>query len=280
MLCPGEYSKPEYSGHRVFIDVLCVQQKDVKPEEVVGTTHSNYTKCWITVFVNGNYLKRAWCCLEIAVSTNDDCRITVIGSCDDVSGRNFFDNFIATSKSDVGLIRNEILTLFGTKEKFDSVVARAMEVLFVERHKQQACRLFNTSRADRPRWRQYLSVTQPPSLPRDRCRDFDVLSGAVDLDILSSAASSPTRNSASRSLRIFLLSTLADTMLEWSFFYQDVVPLLRQYARLCQLDLVFCDMRCGRREDETLSLETLIEEVERCRAESEGLCCIMLLGDK
>ena len=264
----------------MFIDVLCVPQQNVETKAVVRTTHSNYTETWITVFVNGNYLRRAWCCLEFAVSANGDCRITVIGSCDDVSGNNFFDDFTATSKSDIGLIREEILTLFGTKEKFNCVVARAMEVLFVEKHKQQVCKLFGINRAERPEWSRFLSVTQPPSLPRDRCSDFDFLSGAVDLSILSSATASPTRNSASRSLRIFLLSTLADTMLEWSFFYQDVAPFLQKYARMCQIDLVFCDMRCGRREDEALPLDILMEEVERCKTNSAGLCCIMLLGDK
>jgi hypothetical protein len=275
LLCAAEFDKPEYAGHRVFIDVLCVPQSGVKSDDVVGTTHSNYSGCWTVVFVDGNYLQRAWCAMEIAVSTNDGCRITVVGSCDAVSGKEFFDNITATNPSDISLIKREILNLFKTKEKFNGVVAKAMEVLFVEKHKRQVCELFNLRRADRPEWSRFLSVTQPPSLPRDRSRDYDVLSGAVDLNILTGASSS-----VSRALRIFLLSTLMDTLLEWSFFCQDVLPFLQQYARLCQLDLVLCDMRCGSREDEALPLETVMTEVERCRVESAGLCCIMILGDK
>lgn len=256
-------------------------QQNVESEEVVGTTHITYTNCKVTVFVAGGYLKRVWCGLELAVSTNDDCEITVIGSCDAVSGKDFFNNMDATSKSDIKLVKDEILKLFGTEEKFNSVVARAMEVLFVESHKRRVCNLFDvTRRADRPAWHRFLSITQPPSLPRDLSRDFDLLNGTIDLNILCGANSSKTSFSASRSLRIFLLSTLADTMLEWSFFYQDVAPFLQQYAQLCQLDLVYCDLRCGSREEETLPLETLMAEVERCRVESAGLRCIMLFGDK
>jgi hypothetical protein len=234
----------------------------------------------MVVFVDGKYLTRAWCCLEIAVSTSDDCKITVIGSCDAVAGKEFFDNIVATNKSDIELIKKEILKLFETKQSFNAVVASAMEVLFVEKHKRQACELFGTLRADRPEWIRYLSVTQLPSLPRDSSRDFDVLSGAVNLNIPFGAASSANCNSTSRSLRIFLLSTLTDTVLEWSFFHQDVVQFLQQYARLCQMDLVLCDLRCGSRENEALPLETLIAEVERCKAESAGLSCIALIGDK
>ena len=241
----------------------------------MGTTHSNYSDCWTVVFVDGNYLQRAWCAMEIAVSTNDGCRITVVGSCDAVAGKEFFDNITATNPSDISLIQREILTLFDSKEKFNGVVAKAMEVLFVEKHKRQVCDLFNTLRADRPEWSHFLSVTQPPSRPRDRSLDYDVLSGAVDLNLLFGASSS-----VSRTLRIFLLSTQADTMLEWSFILQDVLPFLRQYARLCQLDLVFCDMRCGSRDEEALPLETVMGEMERCMKESVGLYCIMILGDK
>jgi hypothetical protein len=194
-----------------------------------------------------------------------------------VHEKNFYKNMVATVDSDILLIKEEITKIYGTEGKFNDEVARAMEVLFVEGQKRQVCTLFNDKRrADRPEWSRFLSVTPLPSLPRDRNRDFDILSGTVDL---SMSTSSPICCS-SRSLRIFLLSTLMDTVLEWSFFYQDVVPFLQQYARLCQLDLVFCDLRCGSREDEALPLATVMAELERCKTESAGLCCIMLLGDK
>jgi hypothetical protein len=194
-----------------------------------------------------------------------------------VHEKKFFENMVATVPSDIQLIKDEIIYLYHTAQQFNDEVARAMEVLFVEGHKRQVCQLFYTRRIDRPEWSRFLSVQPLPCLPRDRDRDFDVLSGAVDL---STSASSLIGSKSLRSLRIFLLSTLADTVLEWSFFYQDVVPFLQQYARMCQLDLVLCDLRCGSREDEALPMETVMKELERCKTESAGLCCIMLVGDK
>ena len=258
--------------------MLCVPQQNVDSKQVVQTTKSTYSDVWVVVFVTDSYLTRAWCCMEIAVATGSGCRITVVGTYTMVSEKKFYENMVATVPSDISLIKDEIKSLYGTEDKFNDEVSRAMEVLFVEAQKRQICELFNnTRRADRPEWSRFLTVTPLPSLQRDRNRDFDVLSAAFDLSI---SASSPISNKSSRSLRIFLLSTLADTVIEWSFFYQDVLPFLQQYSRLCQLDLVLCDLRCGSREDEALPLQTVMAELERCKTESVGLCCIMLLGDK
>lgn len=257
--------------------MLCVPQQAVTSPQVVQTTKSTYSYVWFVVFVTDDYLSRAWCCMEISVATGCGCKITVVGFCKMVREKKFYQNMVASVPSDIPLIQAEIKSLYGTEEKFNDAVALAMEVLVVEGNKQKVCELFNTRRVDRPEWSRYLSVTQLPSMPRDRNRDFDVLSGAFDLNI---PASPLTSNNTSRSLRIFLLSTLADTVLEWSFFNQDVWPFLLWYARLCQLDLVFCDLRCGSREDEALPLQTVMAELERCKTESAGLCCIMLLGDK
>jgi hypothetical protein len=225
------------------------------------------------VFVTDDYITRAWCCLEIAVATESGCKVTVVGSCKRILKKEFFESMVATESTDIPLIKNEIERLYGTGTKFNNIVARAMEVLYVEVHKRQVCKLFNTARSLRPDWSRNLSITKPPSLLRDRGRDFDVLSGAVDLSAVRS-------NNTSRSLRIYLLSTLTDLILEWSFFYRDVVPFLQDYARRCQLDLLFCDMRCGSREEEALPLDILMAEMERCKAESMGLCCFAILGDK
>ena len=170
------------------------------------------------------------------------------------------------------------MSIYGTKEVFICTVARALELLFVEAHKRQPCNLFEDKRADRSKWKQTLSSPSPVSLPRDRRRDFDILTG---LELLQSE-SSPSRllRAPSRTLRVLLISTQTDTVLEWSFFHQDVVPFLKVTARRVGLDLVICDVRCGSREEEGLPVETLLAELDRCKAESAGLCCVALIGDK
>ena len=278
MLCPGEYSKPEYAGHRVFIDVLCVPQENVKTEEVVKTTHLNYTKCWITVFVGKDYLNRAWCCLEIAAGTNDDCRITVIGSCDAISDKDFFDNIDATNKSDIKLIKKEILKLFQTKEKFNGIVARAMEVLFVAALKKVSCDLLKfdcPSRADRQAWRQRLPSLNPTRRGRNKQQDWDILTGN-----LSSSIPHEPNTKISRVVKVFLASTFSDTVLEWNLFHQDVVPYLKLCARNRGIDLVFVDIRFGNRDEDALREEIVIAELERCKMESCGMFFILLTGNK
>jgi hypothetical protein len=273
ILCPGEYRKPEYAGQRVFIDVLCVPQQDVNTEEVVGTTHSNYTNCWTVVFVKGDYLKRAWCCLEIAASTNDDCKITVIGSCDSVSGKDFFDNIIATQKSDVDLIQKEILKLFENKEKFNGVVAKAMEVLFVAAQKKVVCCLYDsTLRVNRHDWQERLNSKNPTKQERNKQQDWFYMTGNLSIDVIA--------NSTSRVVKVFLCSTFGDTVLEWNFFHQDVAPFLKLCARNRGIDLVFVDIRFGNRDEDALREEIVLAELERCKAESSGIFFLLLTCNK
>ena len=256
---------------RLFIDVLCVPQQNVESGAVVGTTRSTYTDCWLVVFVEGDYLTRAWCALEIAVGMDAGCRLTVIGSCDMIKGKDFYDQIVATKKTDADLIRKEILIIFQTKEVFNEVVAGAMQVLFVNAQKSMHFARLGVPREERTEWKERLPSTNPKLLPRNKTEDWDVISGN-----LSSAILEATR----RTLRVFLSSTLSDTVVEWRFFLQDVMPYLQACARNRGIDLEVSDMRFGNTDEENLSLELRLPELERCRKESAGLFCVLLTGDK
>ena len=281
---PDEFDKPEYQDEDAFIDVLCVPQKDVQSADVVQTTKSTYSGCWLVIFVDGNCLRRAWCALEIAVGTSTKCRLTVLGNCDVLEGKRFYEELDATVKSDIDLIRKEILTIFKTVEIFNEVVARAMQVLFVVAQKSKEYDVLATSRRtedkefngftkpreERVDWISRMSSTNPKMLPRDREQDWAVMTGkvsAVDLD------------ATPRALRVFLSSTFSDTVLEWRFFLQDVVPYLKVCARNRGLDFDVSDMRFGNKDEESLSLDSRLAELERCRRESAELFCLVLLGN-
>ena len=90
---------------------------------------------------------------------------------------------------------------------------------------------------------------------------------AVDLD------------AAPRALRVYLSSTFSDTVLEWRFFLQDVVPYLKVCARNRGLDFDVSDMRFGNKHEESLSLDCRLAELERCRTESAEVFCLVLLGN-
>jgi hypothetical protein len=129
MFHADEFAKPLYQGQRVFIDVLAVPQMQVTSPEVVQTTKSNYRDCWVVIFLNGGIFNRAWCCLEAAICTSAKCKIDVVGVLDRSKGSNFFDTMQATVESDIPLIKQEIIALFGTPDKFNSAVTAAADIL-------------------------------------------------------------------------------------------------------------------------------------------------------
>jgi len=267
---PEEFDKPEYRDEHAFIDVLCVPQKNVQTAEVVQTTKSTYSGCWLVIFVGGNCLRRAWCALEVAVGTSTKCRLTVLGSCEIITGKRFYEELEATVKSDIDLIKTEILQIFGTEQAFNEVVARAMQVLFVVAQKSKEYNVFTTPREQRVEWISRMSSTNPKMLPRDREQDWAVMTGkvsAIDLD------------ATPRALRVFLSSTFSDTVLEWRFFLQDVVPYLKVCARNRGLDFDVSDMRFGNKHEESLQLDTRLAELERCRNKSADVFCLVLLGN-
>jgi hypothetical protein len=267
---PDEFDKPEYQDEHTFIDVLCVPQRDVQSAAVVQATKSTFSGCWLVIFVGGNCLRRAWCALEIAVGTSTKCRLTVSGSCEIITGKRFYKELEATFQSDIDLIKVEILKIFQTEQAFNEVVARAMQVLFVVAQKSKEYNIFATPREQRVDWISRMSSTNPKMLPRDREQDWAVLTGkvsAVDLD------------ATPRALRVFLSSTFSDTILEWRFFLQDVVPYLKVCARNRGLDFDVSDMRFGNKHEESLPLDTRSAELERCRTESAEVFCLVLLGN-
>ncbi len=99
----------------------------VTSPEVVQTTKSNYRDCWVVIFLNGGIFNRAWCCLEAAICTGAECKIDVVGVLDRSRGSNYFEAMQATVESDIPLIKQEILALFGSPERFNSEVAKASD---------------------------------------------------------------------------------------------------------------------------------------------------------
>jgi hypothetical protein len=267
---PDEFDKPEYQEEHAFIDVLCVPQKNVQSAEVVQTTKSTYSCCWLVIFVDGNCLRRAWCALEIAVGTSTQCRLTVLGSCEIITGKRFYSELEATFQSDIDLIKMEILKIFETEQAFNEVVARAMQVLFVVAQKSKEYNVFATPREQRVDWISRMSSTNPRMLPRDREQDWAVVTGKV---------SAVDMGATPRALRVFLSSTFSDTVLEWRFFLQDVVPYLKVCARNRGLDFDVSDMRFGNKHEESLPLDTRLAELQRCRTESADVFCLLLLGN-
>ena len=270
---PDEFDKPEYQDEYVFIDVLCVPQGNVVSAQVVQTTKSTYSKCWLVIFVAGNCLSRAWCALEIAVGTSTGCKLTVIGSCDLIDEKKFFEKLDATVESDIKLIKEEILCIFHSKEEFNEVVARAMQVLFVfaQKNTKFSAFKFGTPREQRTGWIAKMQSKTPKMTPRDRLQDWSIIVGDT-----SAVSLEETR----RVVRVFLSSTFSDTVIEWSFFLQDVVPYLKVCARNRGLDFDVSDMRFGNTPEESLPVEVRLAELERCGNESAGMFYVLIAGNK
>ena len=264
-----EFDKPEYQDERIFIDVLCVPQTNVG--DVVKTTKSTYRGCWLVVFVDGNYLTRAWCALEIAVGMSTGSRLTVIGSCDMIQDKNFYDKLAATIPGDVDLIKTEIRDIFRSVEAFNEVVADAMQVLFVMAQKNKDYGTIKPPRQERSGWQARLPSTNPERKPRDKAEDWEVVAGKTST---ANLVATP------RAVRVFLSSTFSDTVLEWRFFLQDVVSYLKRCARNRGLDLDVSDMRFGDKEEESLTHDVRMAELKLCRKESAGVFYLLLLGDK
>lgn len=274
-LFPGEFDKPEYKNARIFIDVLCVPQNALP--DVFETTKRTYSNCWMVVFVDGNYLTRAWCCLEIAFATMTGSRLTVIGQCSMVGSKNFFETMKATVETDIPEIKAAIKQLVKSNDesqaahRFNNRVSHAMEVLFIQAHKDRVCNLFGgKARAVRDDWGERMKFVSPEHIPRDREKDWAVLTGLAET----------VQQAWSRTVRLFLLSTQTDTVLEWSFFFQDCVQYLMDCARERGLELILSDMRNGSREEDALPLDALAAELRCCMDNSAGLACLAILGSK
>ena len=237
---------------------------------VVATTKAIYSNCWVVIFVDGNCLRRAWCALEIAVGTSTKCKLTVIGSCEIIQGKRFYQELEATFENDILLIKNEILRIFKSEEDFNEVVASAMQVLFIAAQKSKEYPALLPPREQRAEWAARMPSTNSQMRPRDKSEDWSVLTGNV------SAAS---LRATPRGVRVFLSSTFSDTVLEWRFFLQDVVPYLKACARHRGLDFDVSDMRFGNTREESLPLEVRVAELERCGKESAGVFYVLVAGN-
>ena len=240
---------------------------------MVATTKAIYSNCWVVIFMDGNCLRRAWCALEIAVGTSTNSKLMVIGACEIIQGKRFYQELEATFESDIVLIKNEILRIFKSEEEFNEVVAGAMpamQVLFISAQKSKEYPALHPPREQRAEWAARMPSTNPQMRPRDKSEDWSVLTGNV---------SHASLRAAPRAVSVFLSSTFSDTVLEWRFFLQDVVPYLKACARSRGLDFDVSDMRFGNTREESLPLEVRVAELERCSKESAGVFYVLVAGD-
>jgi len=257
-----------------------VPQNEEELPNVFETTKTTYSNCWMVIFVLGGYLTRAWCCLEIAFATTTGSKLTVIGQCSMVESKQFFDTMVATNPDDIPQIKAAIKELVKrddekqVADRFNDIVSRAMEVLFVQAHKDHVCNpIDKKARAFRDGWAERMKFVSPEQLPRNREKDWAVLTGLAE-------TVQTVQEAGSRTVRVFLLSTQMDTVLEWSYFLQDCAQYLTDCARVRGLDLILSDMRNGSREEDALPLDTLAAELKCCIDNSAGLACLAILGSK
>ena len=236
---------------------------------VVLTTKAVYSNRWLVIFVNGNCLRRAWCALEIAVGTSSGCKLTVIGSCDIIKGKHFYEELQATVEKDIALIRTEIIQIFKSEKDFNEVVAQAMQTLFVVAQKSKKLPDMWPPRSQRAEWSSRMESKNPNIIPRDREQDWSIISGN---------ASGASLRVTQHGLILFLSSIFSDTKLELNYAFQDVFEYVKECARNRGLDFNVSDMRFGNTHEESLPLEVRIAELERCAKESAGVFYVLVAG--
>ena len=113
----------------VWNDVLIVNQFSISSsEQVVGTTDQIYCDCKVWVFLDDDYLGRAWCLAETGQYTREksNCVITVYGKAELKPGRDFLGSMDAGYKGDLPLIEQYILGKFESKAVFNQAIDRAI----------------------------------------------------------------------------------------------------------------------------------------------------------
>ena len=116
---------PENLNELVWIDVLVVSQFSISSsDQVVGTTYGIYCKCKVWVFLDNEYLGRAWCLAETGQYTNPEssCAITVYGKAELKQGTDFLGCMDAGAKQDLPLIEKYILGKYKSKEAFNHAI--------------------------------------------------------------------------------------------------------------------------------------------------------------
>jgi hypothetical protein len=82
---------------------------------------------------------------------------------------------------------------------------------------------------------------------------------------------------------VFISSTFTDSHHERNLLNNRILPHLQRRYRESNIQIVFCDMRFGIKNENTLNHLTWIlcrEEIDRCANESDGLFFLSLQGDK
>ena len=116
---------PENLNELVWIDVLVVSQFSISSsDQVVGTTDGIYHNCKVWVFLDNEYLGRAWCLAETGQYTNPEsgCAITVYGQAELKPGTDFLGCMDAGAKQDLPLIEKYILGKYKSKEAFNHAI--------------------------------------------------------------------------------------------------------------------------------------------------------------
>ena len=116
---------PENLNELVWIDVLVVSQFSISSsDQVVGTTDGIYHNCKVWVFLDNEYLGRAWCLAETGQYTNPEsgCAITVYGQAELKPGTDFLGCMDAGAKQDLPLIEKYILGKYKSKEAFNHTI--------------------------------------------------------------------------------------------------------------------------------------------------------------
>ena len=109
----------ENIGDLLFIDVLCVTQFTISSSaQVINTTDLIYCNCKVLVFLDDDYLGRAWCLAECGQYTRAEskCVIVVYGKADFKPGSDFLRGMKAGVTADLPLIEAYILDKFLSKE--------------------------------------------------------------------------------------------------------------------------------------------------------------------
>ena len=116
---------PENLNELVWIDVLVVSQFSISSsDQVVGTTDGIYRNCKVWVFLDNEYLGRAWCLAETGQYTNPEsgCAVTVYGQAELKPGTDFLGSMDAGAKHDLPLIEKYILGKYKSKEAFNHAI--------------------------------------------------------------------------------------------------------------------------------------------------------------
>ena len=122
----------ENANDLVFIDVLVVNQFSISSSaQVINTTDLIYCNCKVWVFLDDDYLGRAWCLAECGQYTRPEskCVLVVYGKAEFKPGLDFLLEMKAGVIADLPMIQSYILDKFKSKEVFNQAIDKAIVML-------------------------------------------------------------------------------------------------------------------------------------------------------